>query len=398
MDVWCPRSFEVLLFISFCVLVLGLPKASTAFKQLCSCHFIAVHLQVQGIDGKLLLKKADCGHCIQQSQPTCMVKCLDWSKTFNEEDLKNVLQEPETLLKLIERAPDLASGFVKLATQVFGENLHQAAQMGHEKVAEVLLRAGAEVDAKDNRRNTALSLAAQMGHEKVVEVLLKAGAAINGGFGLPLHLAAQRGHEKVAEVLLRAGAEVNNDHHGATPLDVAVFSNHPKVVEMLLKAGAAVNAKNNQGATPLHVAAQTSHTKVVEVLLKARAEVNAKRSLTGTTPLHDAALYGDEKAVEVLLKARAEVNAKDKSGKTPLRLAAMNGKHKKVAEVLLKAGAVNGRDKVPEALRITKDAKVEKAPLMKGRDKVAEALRKLRKLKKGSRDGSLTESFWKSLF
>jgi ankyrin repeat protein len=71
----------------------------------------------------------------------------------------------------------------------------------------------------------------------------------------PLHCAAWKGHVAVAEVLLVAGADVNaanqNEHGGTTPLHAAAHGNQKAVVEVLLRHGADLAAKNVHGRTPL---------------------------------------------------------------------------------------------------------------------------------------------------
>ncbi|GAB0497633.1 hypothetical protein MMPV_008968 [Pyropia vietnamensis] len=57
--------------------------------------------------------------------------------------------------------------------------LYTAAHSGHKEVVEVLLCAGAAVDATTEERWTSLHAAAQDGHKEVVEVLLRAGAAVD---------------------------------------------------------------------------------------------------------------------------------------------------------------------------------------------------------------------------
>ena len=95
----------------------------------------------------------------------------------------------------------------------------------------------------------------------------------------PLHSAAAHDSPAVLEVLLKAGADVNaKGKGGATPLhSAAAFNPSPAVLEVLLKAGADVNAKpKHGGGTPLHSAAAFNPSPaVLELLLKAGADPRA---------------------------------------------------------------------------------------------------------------------------
>jgi Ankyrin repeats (3 copies) len=90
--------------------------------------------------------------------------------------------------------------------------------------------------------------------------------------------AASQGDLAEVERLLKAGADVNaKNKNGWTPLHAAAGSNlSPAVLEVLLKAGADVNAKTADGVTPLHLAAANNPSPaVLEVLLKAGADPRA---------------------------------------------------------------------------------------------------------------------------
>ena len=71
----------------------------------------------------------------------------------------------------------------------------------------------------------------------------------------PLHCATWKGHKAVVELLLKNGADVNarnsNDHWGTTPLHAAAHANQRDIAAMLIAHGAEINATNLNGRTPL---------------------------------------------------------------------------------------------------------------------------------------------------
>ena len=85
----------------------------------------------------------------------------------------------------------------------------------------------------------------------------------------PLHRAGHNKNPTVVEMLLAAGAEIEaRDEYGETPLHrAAQWSGNPAVVELLLSAGADPNARDHNGDTPLKYA---KHGDVIELLQAAR--------------------------------------------------------------------------------------------------------------------------------
>jgi ankyrin repeat protein len=57
----------------------------------------------------------------------------------------------------------------------------------------------------------------------------------------PLHCATWKGHQRVVELLLSRGADVNacnnNDHWGTTPLHAAAHANQRAIAELLIAHG-----------------------------------------------------------------------------------------------------------------------------------------------------------------
>lgn len=119
----------------------------------------------------------------------------------------------------------------------------------------------------------------------------------------PLHLAAFFGQLELANALLDAGADVNARSSNAmknTPLHAAAAGGQLSLVERLLKRGADPNASQEGGWTALHSAAQAGNREMVEVLLANGAYVNS-RAANNQSPL-DLALSKGQQNVAALLE------------------------------------------------------------------------------------------------
>ena len=115
-------------------------------------------------------------------------------------------------------------------------------------------------------------------------------------------------------ILVDAGADINAEtSRSSTPIFFAASWGEPKLVAALIAAGANVNWHNSTGWTPLHWACRRYPPSVecVELLLNAGAEVNARTRpaaahLIGRTPLDNAILKdGQERIYPTLLRAGA---------------------------------------------------------------------------------------------
>jgi hemoglobin len=134
--------------------------------------------------------------------------------------------------------------------------LHDAALVGDAELAAVLIRSGADPDAKEPEGHTPLYRAST---GDVARVLLAAGAAVDVASGptrgTPLHQAARRGHVSVAQALLEHGATVDaRDAKEQTPLRRAVNCRQLPIVRLLVRHGADPHAADRRGVTPLDVA------------------------------------------------------------------------------------------------------------------------------------------------
>jgi ankyrin repeat protein len=116
----------------------------------------------------------------------------------------------------------------------------------------------------------------------------------------PLMTASRHGRERCAELLLEAGAELEAmDWDGWTSLCYASYWNRPAVVSLLLAAGAQVDSATDIGWTPLRNAAYHGHSEVVRLLLDAGAN-RELRDNHHRTALDLATQYNKAEVVAIL--------------------------------------------------------------------------------------------------
>jgi uncharacterized protein len=156
-----------------------------------------------------------------------------------------------------------------------------AAMRGDLEAIRSLLRQGADVNAAQSDGMTALHWAADRGDREMTEVLVYAGADLEAGTRIgryrPLHLASRNGHSEVVQALLGAGARVDavTDPSGSTPLHLAALSGDGEVVRELIAAGADPNAREAEWKqTPLIFAASWNRVDAIVALIEGGADPN----------------------------------------------------------------------------------------------------------------------------
>lgn len=122
--------------------------------------------------------------------------------------------------------------------------------LGHKKVVELLITRGADVNSVNNRKLTPLHRAATYGIFK--SEINNYSSVFNANFKF-------KGFVEIAELLIHAGAHVNaKDERQNTPLHLIVgiqdSAKQFAIAELLIKNGADKNIKNADDKTPLDLA------------------------------------------------------------------------------------------------------------------------------------------------
>ncbi|KFZ23160.1 hypothetical protein V502_02357 [Pseudogymnoascus sp. VKM F-4520 (FW-2644)] len=268
---------------------------------------------------------------------------------------------------------------VNLMTKTSMTALQRAAECNSIEIAQLLLDAGADVNAPagqnykpariegaeyDDFENlmSPIQYAAFHDNIEMVQIFLDEGADVDGylptedefpkhcyedigeySTETPLQWAVRRENAVLVRLLLLAGAEIDGRGYGPTPLQIAAERGSIKIVNLLLKKHASINAEpiKSCGRTALQAAAEKGNYDLVKILIDAGAHVNAQAGPNaGRTALQAAVDSGNIELIEVLIAYGAEINAEPSpvNGRTCLQAAAGIGNCEMI-QIFLNHGA-----------------------------------------------------------
>jgi ankyrin repeat protein len=231
--------------------------------------------------------------------------------------------------------------------------LHIAVKSSSSEIVDVLLKHGMDPDDKVKGETPLHKIASSSRNEYVPEDLKIANLLINAGAkvdatdvartGVPesvqftaLVQAASNNNIQMVEFLVAKGAAI--DFMNGLALREATFFEYDDIVEYLLSQGAKPDLQDSEtldGA--IHVAASERYVTGTKILHRYKANIELC-NIDGETALCVAIRRWADDVAQYLIESGANVNHVDKYGNTPLFLARRKG-NEEIEELLIKTGA-----------------------------------------------------------
>lgn len=145
--------------------------------------------------------------------------------------------DTKTISQLLDKTPDLLNSFSADGFTVLG----LASFFGHLSLVKLLLDKGANPNIASNNQF------------KVA----------------PIHSSCAISHFEITELLIRHGADINaKQMKGVTPLHSTAHNGQTKLSKLLIDNGADINAKMDDGKTPLFMANEMGFQETTELIIK----------------------------------------------------------------------------------------------------------------------------------
>jgi ankyrin repeat protein len=242
----------------------------------------------------------------------------------------------EALLKLVKENPGLVSEMDESECTA----LHYAARYGRVETARWLIEQKADVNTVSYNRFTPMHM---VSNGKLAELLIKSGAELDrkDAWGnTPLQRAAEENRPAVVDAIVASGYKLD--------LRTAIMIKKRDLVKKMLKDDPKLARQKSKvsglwgGTTALALAANSKDKEIVELLLDAGADVNEGTFMPNAgnaTALTNAVWAGDKEIVKLLLDRGAKTDVT--GGKFYSTILDYARKHsaREIVELLEKAGA-----------------------------------------------------------
>ncbi|MEN6386913.1 MAG: ankyrin repeat domain-containing protein [Phycisphaerales bacterium] len=233
-------------------------------------------------------------------------------------------EKPKSVIALL-----LKSGANVNAKDGYGETalMHNLALTDGNSLG-LLMEHGADLNIADDYSRNALTIAASECSVNTIKKLIGYKPDLNhkdkDGRNAIFFATGNKNIEAI-DVFVKAGVDISAiDNKGWNALLYAALGQKLDAVKKLVELGLDINSTDKSGRTFFNLMAERgldykwpakSYIDMVDGFMKLGADIN-KSDQNGVTPLMYAAAYGNYRAFEVLINAGADGSSKDTSGKT----------------------------------------------------------------------------------
>ncbi|KAL3880052.1 hypothetical protein ACJMK2_032323 [Sinanodonta woodiana] len=287
----------------------------------------------------------DLHHAIQNEDHAAVEHILQ-----NDNSLVDCSFEGVSLLHraLLEQKNDIALLLMSYGADLHSENgkdglIHTVCRLGNHVILEQMLKKDVDINVRDSRGHTPLTLSLEEGlteiarklleHEKTdvnMPALLLLDKTHRPKPIAPLTLAIKNGNDLLVRLLCDRGACLDNqDYNGYNALHHAAITGNTDIIGYLLQNYVNVDVPDRNVYNPLHLACYHGHVDAATMLVQAGADINAWKSEKDLQRMLSPVLIATEMCHTdlsiFLIKNGADVHTADDAGNTLLIKSVQNG-------------------------------------------------------------------------
>ncbi len=222
--------------------------------------------------------------------------------------------------------------------------LEWAAFAGHKECVEVLISAGASIDASTSSGRRLFMAAVEHGDAETMRLVLMHTFNLNEVAQDAMNALARRGEVRGLALFIEAGVSpvnLNSDTGSSIPLNNAEQCGQVACVELLMQHGARPIEKDDNGNNVFHRAVTGGFPELVKFYAQHYISFVNEKNDAGDTPLTLAVKENNAEVLQALLALPGiDLNLGDANGRTALALAETQVEAT-YADILRQAGAIN---------------------------------------------------------